>query len=311
MSPYSVRDIGRVLRQPRLLLGECSRVATIFNATVHNAVYPKGDGLDVLAEDWDTLIILDGCRYGTFRDNQDLPGRLERRRSKGSESWEFLRHNFEGKSIYDTVYVTANPHAEKLPDDTFHATKNLLATHWDPELETVPPKSMTEQAIKARNEYPAKRLIVHYMQPHFPFIGPSGRKLQQKGIDMHREDMDHESAQVWVNLRYGRLDHNSVQEAYIENLQLALPYVAQLLDELTGKTVITSDHGNLIGERTWPIPLRQYGHPGGLRVPELREVPWHIVETTPRPTICSDPPTKNRALNEELIEERLRDLGYR
>ena len=48
-----------------------------------------------------------------------------------------------------------------------------------------------------------------------------------------------------------------------------------LIESLDGKTVVTSDHGNLFGRRLWPIPLQKYGHPPGLRFPELIEVPWH------------------------------------
>lgn len=311
MSSYSIRDIRRALQQPELLLGECSRIATQINAATHRTVYPEGDGHDVLDDDWDTLVILDGCRYDTFRDVHDFPGRLERRRSKGSESWEYLRHNFAGRSVHDTVYVTSNPHAEKLPPGTFHAIINLLDDCWDAELETVPPGPVTERAIEAHREYPQKRLIIHYMQPHFPFIGPTGRQMEQKGISMHREETEHDSAQAWVNLRYGRVERELVQRAYTENLELVFPHVRRLLEAIDGRTVITSDHGNLMGERTWPIPFRQYGHPGGLRVPALREVPWHVVETTPRPNITTDPPVERHSLDDEFVEERLHDLGYR
>jgi len=30
---------------------------------------------------------------------------------------------------------------------------------------------MRERALAARDEYPNKRLIIHFVQPHIPFIG--------------------------------------------------------------------------------------------------------------------------------------------
>jgi len=40
-----------------------------------------------------------------------------------------------------------------------------------------------------------------------------------------------------------------VWEAYNENLDIVLTEIEALLDELDGKSVITADHGNLVGER--------------------------------------------------------------
>lgn len=48
---------------------------------------------------------------------------------------------------------------------------------------------------------------------------------------------------------------------YVENLEYVLEHVEELLDAVPGKTVITSDHGNYVGERTSLIPIREYGHP--------------------------------------------------
>jgi|GEM_PF-5923353 len=45
--------------------------------------------------------------------------RLSAVRSLGS-STEFIRHNFTDRRLYDTVYVTANPHVTVLATDTFH-----------------------------------------------------------------------------------------------------------------------------------------------------------------------------------------------
>ena len=66
------------------------------------------DGADVFAEDWDTLCILDACRYDMFARCSELSGQHERQQSKGSATTEFLTANRDGRDLRDTVYVTAN-----------------------------------------------------------------------------------------------------------------------------------------------------------------------------------------------------------
>lgn len=61
---------------------------------------------------------------------------------------------------------------------------------------------------------------------------------------------------------------DGVRKAYEENLEIVLNHVAQLLREFRGKIVITSDHGELLGENGL------YGHPWGMRHPALIEIPW-------------------------------------
>jgi hypothetical protein len=45
------------------------------------------------------------------------------------------------------------------------------------------------------------------------------------------------------------IDDEDIQKAYIENLSINLEFVKELADELNGRTVITSDHAQLLGER--------------------------------------------------------------
>ncbi|MBX0287822.1 LTA synthase family protein [Halomicroarcula sp. F28] len=264
-----------------------------------------------MQEDWDTLIILDGCRYDLFDDVNTLEGRLESRTSAGSESWEFLRANFEGKQLDDTVYVTANPHTPKLPFDTFHYRRNLLENQWNNDLKTVTPEVMTEEALAVHEEYPDKRLIVHYMQPHFPFIGEIGQEISHTGVSMDGKSDD--APHVWSALRDNKLDvdRDLVYDAYRENLELTLPHVEQLIDTVDGKSVITADHGNLVGERTYPIPVRGYGHPRGFHTPGLIKVPWLVIEGNQRREINSESSSKSESMESSVVEDRLADLGYR
>jgi hypothetical protein len=139
-----------------------------------------GTGTDIFEEDWDTLVLLDACRYDVFVQENTLDGSLESRITRGRMSWEFMEANFVGKELYDTVYVTANPYIVNLDDGIFHAVvDDPLTDYWDDENQTVQPEDVTDVAIDAHERYPNKRLIVHYMQPHAPYIGETGTKMDQ------------------------------------------------------------------------------------------------------------------------------------
>jgi hypothetical protein len=55
------------------------------------------DGINVLEEDWDNLVILDACRYDLFKQVNDISGDLQKRQSQASMTAEFLNRNFAGK----------------------------------------------------------------------------------------------------------------------------------------------------------------------------------------------------------------------
>ncbi|WP_262180177.1 hypothetical protein [Haloarcula laminariae] len=306
---YRLENFNKAIRNPRVVLGELSKLAIALNT--HYYRHRHADGIDVLERDWDNLVILDGCRADTFREVSTPEGKLQTVRSGGSESWEFMRHNFLGRALHDTVYVTANPYATKLPAGTFHAVENLIESDWDPDLRTVPPRPVTQAAIDAAAAYPDKRLIVHYMQPHYPFIGPAGQRIEHGGFGPDRDDETDSGGHVWTQLQYGLLEEAPVRAAYRENLEIVLKDVTTLLNTLDGKSVITSDHGNLLGERIGPIPVKAYGHPPGLYVDELLRVPWLVRDGGRRRTIRSDPPKERTEIGAEVVSDRLEALGYK
>lgn len=86
----------------------------------------------------------------------------------------------------------------------------------------------------------------------------------------------------------------------------------KLLAELEGKTVVTGDHGELIGEKTiyTPNPTKG-GHHREIYVPELRVVPWLVVESDERPEIITEQPVENDTISDEIVNQRLRSLGYK
>lgn len=312
---YSLRNLATVLRQPSRIKGVFHQVGMEANqlyyrhATTHQ-------GVDVMAEDWDNLLLLDGCRYDVFAEVCHLDGQLESRISPASESSEFIQENFRGCSLHDTVYITANPYANDLSEGTFHATINLLVDGWDTELQTVRPETMATAVREAVEKYPDKRLIAHFMQPHYPFIGNRGREITQGGISQRNTNgeviAESEDSDIWLKLQFQLLPltREEVWDAYRENLSLALNEIECLLEDLSGKTVLTADHGNLVGDWIGPMPCRGYGHPKHLYVDELVRVPWFTIESDERREITEDAPVRHDTITQNTVKERLSDLGY-
>jgi hypothetical protein len=262
--------------------------------------------------EWDNLIILDGCRYDVFSEESGLPGTLRRRVSGGSESWEFLSRNFGGAKCHDTIYITANPHWYKLEDNTFYDVVDLLDEEWDAEKGTVLPEDVTKRSKKVSNEFPNKKLIIHFMQPHFPFLGPTAKDLNHKGLTIHLEtESEATLPNVWAAAQRGEVAAEAVQEAYRENLQIVLNQVEALIDHLEGKIVVTADHGNLIGETLKPVPISGFGHPKNFYAPGVVNVPWHDIDTGSSKKAIPEKPLGFASIDDEKIEDRLRALGYK
>jgi hypothetical protein len=274
----------------------------------NNAIFRlrHGQGTRVMDEDWDTLILLDACRYDMFAERVPFDGDLQSRISLGSTSEEFLRQNFEDGSYHDTVYVNANVYFPKVglnQDGTFHAVIDLLE-EWDDDLEIVHPRTVTDAAKDAHDTYSNKRIIVHYMQPHIPFIGELGQKIQT--------EIGYRNA--WIPFRQNE-DPISIQrlwKGYKENLDLVFEHVSELLDHIEGRVAISADHGNMVGDRQGPIPTkRMYGHPWGVYSDELVNVPWFVIPSNKRRSISAESPQAGEQYSDELITDRLRSLGYR
>jgi len=297
------RAVKDAIARPRRLLRELNR---LYHMRFHTRSYNE-TGVDVFAEDWDTLVVLDACRFDMFEEHCPLPGRLESRVSRGSSTYEFFLGNVDGRTLLDTVYVTANPRFFRRRadlDTEFHAVVNVWSDGWDEDERTVLPETMTEYAVEAAREYPNKRLVVHYMQPHYPFVSSN--------IDTD-EMTDERKPSVWDLVMTGQLDAERVKRDFVENLRLCVPHVERLLEELDGRTVVTADHGNMLGERTFPIPFREWGHPVGIYTEELVRVPWLVHETGSRRRIRSDTAGEETdvGVSETVLEDRLEQLGYR
>lgn len=256
-------------------------------------------GNDIMNRDWDTCILLDACRYDHFQqENPYTDSSLSKEVSVGTDSKEFIKTIFSDRKFHNTVYVTGNPFVSLLQKGTFHDV--VIDDTWDVGNSQATPTQVTEAALKAHEEYPNKRIIVHYMQPHFP---------------VHHPDFTH--VNEYIAYRKGQhwpvgISRAELKDGYQANLNYVLSYVTELIDDISGKVVITADHGEMLGERAAPIPVRTYNHFESLYVSELLDVPWLEIEDENRREIHAEPPVESvDTQGSDEIVDRLEALGYR
>lgn len=264
----------------------------------HLHVHPGRTGSTyVTDEDWDNLLVLDGCRADLFEETVDTTQFDEYRRvlSPGSKTPEWAEQNFGGGEYGDIVYVASNGQVTGALDGRVHELIEVWRV-----TDAIPrPEDTTRAARRAHERYPDKRLVVHYLQPHRPFL------TSDIGFSEGFRD------NPWKALGQGKIEREAIWSAYRENLEVVVDDALDLLEWLPGRNVLTSDHGNLLGESPRYLPIRLYGHPGGVRVPELVEVPWVLKESDERPTIRPGAVGERTGeASAASVREHLRDLGY-
>ena len=129
-------------------------------------------------DDWSILIILDACRFDYFSCfyKYFFDGVLTKVFSLGSHTSEWCINTF--REYYDDiVYISANPFINSLcktggfsAKDHFYKVIDVWDFGWSDKLGTVHPEVVTYTALRLKNRYPGKRFIVHYLQPHAPYI---------------------------------------------------------------------------------------------------------------------------------------------
>jgi len=269
-----------------------------------------------MEEDWDNLLILDACRFDYFDQYNTIEGDLRKVISKGGHSAQFLTENFAGGEFHDTVLVTANPFVEMLSEDVFYKVYYAeLFEQWDEELNTIPPEAVVEATVEMNERHPNKRLISHFMQPHTPYIGPTGRDLYERyefGVFNpnigENEEFETPERTIPEAVRNGPITEEELKRAYTENVEISIEHARELVDELDGKSVITADHGEMLGERMFLY--KEYGHTGYVYTPELRMVPWLTVESESRRDTVEGDPQGFDTLDDKVRESRLSALGY-
>lgn len=268
---------------------------------------------NLLEEDWDTAVILDACRYDSFKSIYRSylgEGKLEKRRG-ASCTTEWIKNTFP-RNYPEIVYVSGNPWINSHsawdgfdPRKKFEEIFDVWDWAWMGQPGTADPEEVTRTALEARKAYPQKRVIVHYLQPHYPyrkvevseeikmqFDGVYGRDgsgdgFKSKFSDSLNRNFKKLFGKTWFwGLRemfsfgprhveeflWRNFTEDQLREFYEDNLCWALDKVERLLDELEGELVITSDHGEAFGEGG------EFFHPLGTTNSAVREVPFWRME---------------------------------
>lgn len=262
--------------------------------------------LQLAEKEWDVAIILDACRYDSFKKYyKDYleNGELEKEIG-GHCTTHWLKNVFE-ESYPNITYVSGNPWVNSMtpwngfdPSEKFGKIIDVWEDGWDEDKETIPPEEVTKAGLKTSKNLEEKRLIIHYLQPHYPYLPlniPKKVKMHFNGINgnenstLHkfsnflgerlerifgretywniREALNRKSAHIeeylWRNNSEGEL-----KELYEKNLVKVLKEVKTLTDQLEGKIVVTSDHGEAFGENG------EFFHPYGTENKAVRDIPY-------------------------------------
>lgn len=257
---------------------------------------------------WDILLVLDACRYDFFRKvyPDHLEGTLKKVYSpvsckKGVATSEWAKAVFQER-YDDVIYISSTPHINsKMAVNGFEGSRHFYKVidvwlhEWDDEKGTVLPERVSDTVIETRERYPQERIIAHYMQPHFPYLHIDN-PCRAKDSDPKSHDNLKRRAKNFIGSRMRRSlgggftrrliegiglspitpmhevlrkeGQEGLLGAYEKNLDRVLDNIAGLSDRLSDRMVITSDHGEYLGEDDF------YGHSYLPQHPVLNTVPW-------------------------------------
>lgn len=303
---YTLSSFKRGLQNPELFREELTRQSWRGVSGLSRTILNR-EAKSIPELDWDNLLLLDACRFDLFEECNTIPGELSSRYSVASNTAEYVNRTFKGNHFSNIVCVSSTPKYYKPNvEESFHDIIHVWRDDWDEEHRTVLPEVMNDRVKQANEEYPNKRILAHYIPPHIPFIGETGKDISHEVVFSNDViSMDTDEPNLWDLLEAGEIPKEKVWKAYRENLELILPHIDEMQSYLPGKTVVTSDHGNAFGE--WGI----YGHPKFRHIKPLIEVPWLVTDNSGRKEIRGSTNPETNDLDDELVEERLKDLGYK
>ncbi|WP_415381174.1 hypothetical protein [Halosimplex sp. TS25] len=265
-------------------------------------------GTNVYERDWDVLVLLDCARVDMVESlAEEFPflDPVGTHPTPGTNSAEWMDVTFVDEYADEmgrTVHLTANPNsADHLDGDDFDRLEEIWRFGWDEEQGTVPARTVTDRAIAAGREHRPERMIVHYMQPHPPFV----TRPDMDAVQVTRPGDERRGMNVRELHEEGGHSLDELWEAHLENLRYVLSDVELLRENLDAdRLVVSADHGQALGEED------VIGHPASSTAGVVRQVPW--CETTARDTGAYRPETSERADEPAVsVEEKLEHLGYR
>lgn len=232
---------------------------------------------DIHGNEWDTLVVLDACRYDYFEKNYRdyFDGELSKVLSPASSTIPWLHATWP--DYYDLIYLSGNPYVNStmfpgrfFAKPHFREIVDVWNFGWSDEYHTVPPEAISVALLGAGGH----KTVAHYMQPHHPYIGETKIRFNIK-TDREGEirTFSQMSAKLKDAIRHGRISMDTLRQAYEDNLKLALASFGGVVDKLKGRIIVTADHGEFLGEH------KEYlFHPDTEDHPILREVPWCVID---------------------------------
>lgn len=221
----------------------------------------------LLKKSWDVLFILDACRFDMFEqvyESMGLSGKLRCVDSEAIETDHWYQKHWSG---HNNEIILVTPHARLFKNSHYKNFFGAINTSGIPEQDDWrSPEMAVKVFTDSQKENKDKRFIVHLIPPHLPFLGKCGRAwLEDIGLFKHP---DYKRIASMCNA--GDIKWDKIKEYYLENIRFSLGFIKDSLEKIQGKIVITSDHGDLLGENGL------FGH--GYEDENVREilttVPW-------------------------------------
>jgi hypothetical protein len=229
--------------------------------------------------DWRYLVILDACRFDVFKDiykSVGLRGILREANSEALDTPLWYKKHWSGEHL-DVSLIGAHPYPWRPEVDVaknfgaaFAVFSDVSNLGWGG---VVHPQRMCNFASRILAQRLSAQWVIHFEQPHLPYIDTMGRAFLQGeiGVGLSGEDWIkynpklYEAVQAWGR-QYG---WEVLEACYESSLRETLSVVGLWCTRLRGgKVVITSDHGEHLGEGG------TYGHPRGAGPAILTRVPW-------------------------------------
>jgi hypothetical protein len=262
------------------------------------------NGSSIFSKDWDLCVVLDACRadeLARLKSEFELLTEVDTFDSLASCTWRWLPETIDksNTALSDTAYISANPFTDEFCDGEFAHLDEVWRYAWSEDKGTVLPRDVTNRAISYARHNEWDRLLVHYLQPHVPFVNSDHFRASKQNFDLDRESPPDE----WDRVTSGGLDRETAITGYRDNLMSVLESVETLLTNIDAETaVITADHGEAFGE------YGIYGHPD-VPLGCLTTVPWVETTATDERTHC--PPSYDTVSRDEsAVESHLEALGY-
>lgn len=211
---------------------------------------------------WKNLILLDACRYDIFEELNDIPGDLKPVWSIASNSYPWVMEVIAPNTFPNTILFMGNSFIGKWVT-RFYYTRRSFLRDWKEDIGAVCPYEMNRYIIKSLRNHPDQRMWIWYMQPHLPYIGEPRFTWKEVGEKK-------ETGRVFKDkVIIGEIPLDRAIAGYKGNLRHILGAVKEILPHMKGKTIITSDHGEFLGENGI------YGHENkDSEDPIVRLIPW-------------------------------------